>query len=215
MKRMISVFLLTCILTMSFVSCNNSPSSSLSESTPPPKIEKTDVEKVQEKISAIKDAESAFEAANAYYLLSKEKRETVRNKDDLPYRLKNYVSDTRVRDYYMQWEAEEQFVKFHNYLRNKLLNINSYTVNNEISKVFFDANTNNYYLYIKVDYSAQNKAGGYTRYENNANYFVWENNYWRELLFSFEEDGEADIIEAIYTWQYPEYKNLGFSFSAE
>ena len=215
MKRMISVFLLTCILTMSFVSCNNSPSSSLAESTPPQKIEKTDVEKVQEKISAIKDAESAFEAANAYYLLSKEKRETVRNKDDLPYRLKNYVSDTRVRDYYMQWEAEEQFVKFHNYLRNKLLNINSYTVNNEISKVFFDANTNNYYLYIKVDYSAQNKAGGYTRYENNANYFVWENNYWRELLFSFEEDGEADIIKEIYTWQYSEYKNLGFSFSAE
>ena len=213
MKRILGIFLLICLLTVALVSCGNDSTTQ----TPPPEPtpEKTDEEKVEDLIASIKDADSCYEAAKAYYALPDEKQTTLRNWEDLFFELKNYSTDTRVRDYYMQWTAKVQFDKFHNYLRNKLLNINSYTVNDQISKVYFDADTNNYYLYIKVDYSAQNKLGGYVRYENNANYFVWEGDYWRELRASFDENGEMDIIKKIYTWQYPMYKDFDFRYSAE
>ena len=211
MKRIISIFLLMCILTAALVSCGNNSSTP----EPDPIPEKTPEEKVEDLISSIDDADSCYEAAKAYYALPAETRKTLRNWSDLSYAFDQYSSDTRIRDYNMQWEAEGEFNDFHNSLRNKLLNINSYTVNNEISKVYFDANTNRYYLYIKVDYSAQNQLGGYVRYENNANYFVWEGNYWRELRASFSENGEMDIIKNIYTWQYPEYKNFNFRYSAQ
>lgn len=211
MNKIISIFLLICILTITLVSCgNDSP-----PSTPAPEPEKTATEKAEDLIDAIKDAESCYEAAKAYYALSVEEQNSLRNWTDLPSKFDQYSSDARVRDYSMQWKAKVRFDNFHDDLRNKLLNINSYTVNEQISKVYFDANTNNYYLYIKVDYSAQNKLGGYVRYENNANYFVWEDPYWRELRASYGEDGEMDIIKAIYTWQYPLYKDFGFRYSAK
>ena len=196
-----------------FASCNNGDNAN-EEVTPPPP-EKTAAEKVEDMIDAINDADSCYEATKAYYALTKEEQKALRNWSDLPFKMSKYIDDTRVRDYYMQWTAQVKFDNFHDSLRNKLLNINSYTVNNETAKVFYDASAAKYYLYIKVDYSAQNKAGGYTRYENNANYFVWETDHWRELRAWFDEDGEMDIIKKIYTWEYPEYKTFSFKYSAQ
>lgn len=77
--------------------------------------------------------------------------------------------------------AKEKLDSFHSRLKSNLLNINSYTVNSESADIFYDEETESIYLMLAVDFSAQNKAGGYTRYSNNRDYFVWTTYGWETI----------------------------------
>ena len=162
-------------------------------------------------IDSISDAESCYQAAKVFYSLSENEQENY-GSWSLIEAMKLYSSDSRIRDILMELEAKEESNYFHNRLRNKLLNINSYTVNSQTTVVFYDESTENYYLYITIDYSAQNKAGGYTRYENNADYYVWKNNSWSTLPYSSVED--AELVKKIYTWQFDEYDRYYLSYKS-
>ena len=213
MRKIVTILLLICTLTLCLASCGNNSSRDTNDEntyTPP---EKTAVEKTEDLISYIKDADTCYVAAKSFYALSEEEQSTVYNSYDLKDHMETYSSDTRIRDYLMEDAAAAKSNSFHNRLRNKLLNINSYTVNSQTTVVFYDETTNNYYLYIKIDYSAQNKAGGYTRYENNADYFVWENNSWRTLPYS--SDADIALVKKIYTWEFDEYTRYSFKYKAE
>ena len=165
---------------------------------------------ISDMIDSISDAESCYQAVQVFNSLPENEQENY--SWSLITAMKLYSSDSRIRDILMELKAEEESNIFHNRLKNKLLNINSYTVNNQTTVVFYDETTDNYYLYIKIDYSAQNKAGGYTRYENNAAYYVWKNNYWSTLPYSSDED--IELREKIYTWQFDEYDRYHFKYNA-
>ena len=165
---------------------------------------------ISDMIDSISDAESCYQAVQVFNSLPENEQENY--SWSLIMAMKLYSSDSRIRDILMELEAEDKSNIFHNRLKNKLLNINSYTVNNQTTVVFYDETTDNYYLYIKIDYSAQNKAGGYTRYENNADYYVWKNNYWSTLPYSSYAD--IELVKKIYTWQFDEYDRYYFKYNA-
>lgn len=168
---------------------------------------------VTDLINSIEDAESCYKAAEAYFSLSESERFEVYNYMTLMRAMDFYASDTKIRDLQMKLKAKGLSDYFHDSIRNKLLNINSYTVNEQITVVFYDEDTENYYLYIKIDYSAQNKAGGYTRYKNNADYYVWENDRWATLPYS--SDADIELVEKIYTWQFDEYDRYDFTYNPD
>ena len=197
MKRNVVIMLVVCILALSLASCDNN----------------RDSKKVMNLIASVTDADSCYTAADAYYALTEEEQKAIPNAYALKNHMKTYASDARIRDYLMKDDAAQWSKYFHNRLRNKLLNIDSYTVNSQTTVVFYDGVTDNYYLYIKIDYSAQNRAGGYTRYENNANYYVWDNTSWSILPTSSDEDWE--VIKSIYTWQFSVYRQYEFTYTAE
>lgn len=213
MKKLIAVLLLICTLTLCIVSCD---SNDTNNTYVPPYVppQKTAAEKATDLINAITDADSCYEAAKAYYALTQAEQEKVYNAYTLTTTMKTYASDSRIRDYLMEIDAESESGYFHNYLRNKLLNINSYTVNSQTTVVFYDESTSNYYLYIKIDYSAQNKAGGYTRYDNNAEYYIWKDTGWVDLQYSLDNGTEyIDFVKKIYTWQFDEYTRYYFTYT--
>ena len=163
-------------------------------------------------IDSISDAESCYQAAKVFYSLSENEQKKYSSRTwSLIEAMKLYSSDSRIRDMLMELEAQNASNYSHNRLRNKLLNIDSYKVNDQTTLVYYDKETNNYYLYINIDYSAQNKAGGYTRYENNANYCIWKNNSWSTLSYSSDED----IIKKIRTWQLDIYAGYDFTYNAK
>lgn len=210
MKKLIAVLLLICTLTLCIASCDSKDEDDTTYVPP----EKTAAEKVTDLINAITDADSCYEAANAYYALTKTEQEEVHNAYTLTTTMETYASDSRIRDYLMEIDAESESGYFHNYLRNRLLNINSYTVNSQTTVVFYDESTSNYYLYIKIDYSAQNKAGGYTRYDNNAEYYIWKDTGWVDLQYSLGDGAEyIELVKKIYTWQFDEYTRYYFTYT--
>lgn len=221
MKKFITIVLLICTLIGTLALCltscetsnnnnNNHNTNNENTYTPPPK---TADQEVEDLISSIKDADSCYKAAKAFFALTKNEQKQVYNSSTLKNHMKTYSNDTRIRDYLMEDSAAEQSKNFHNRLKNKLLNVNSYTVNNQTTVVFYDNATNNYYLYIKIDYSAQNKAGGYNRYENNADYYVWKDTYWSTLPYSTAED--RDLVTNIYSWEFDEYTRYSFTYIYE
>ena len=212
MKKIITIVLLACTLILSFASCDSSVSDSNNDSVDIPP-QKTPQEEAEDLIDSVTDAQSCYEAAQAFYTLTKEEQDAVSNYYVLKEKMKTYSSDSRIRDYLMEDDAAAESQGFHNRLRNKLLNISSYTVNSQDTVVFFDDATSNYYLYIVIDYSAQNKMGGYSRSENNANYYVWKDNSWREIPYSSDED--IQLVKNIYTWQFEEYTRYYFTYSAD
>lgn len=216
MKKKPSLILAMMALILSllcvFASCDNG--NNANEEVIPPPPEKTAAEKVEDMIDAINDVNSCYEAAKAYYALTQAEQEKVYNAYTLTTTMETYASDSRIRDYLMEIDAESESGYFHDYLRNRLLNINSYTVNSQTTVVFYDESTSNYYLYIKIDYSAQNKAGGYTRYDNNAEYYIWKDTGWVDLQYSLGNGTEyIDFVKKIYTWQFDEYTRYYFTYT--
>ena len=202
MRKIVTILFLICTLTLCLTSCV------FIRNTYAP----SEKEKTEDLINSIKDADTCYAAAKSFYALSEEEQSTVKNSYTLKNHMETYSSDTRIRDYLMEDDAADKSEYFHKSLRNNLLNINSYTVNSQTTVVFYDETTNNYYLYIKIDYSAQNQAGGYNRYEN-ADYYVWENNSWKTLPFSSKED--IELHKQIYTWGFAEYTRYYFRYEAE
>ena len=221
MRKFAIIVMLICALAFCLVSCNNSNNNNNSSTTnnsentyTPP--EKTPAQKAMDLINTITDADSCYEAAKAFYTLSKSQQEEVPSSTEtkLKMSMNTYASDTRIRDYLMEEDAESASTGFHNQLRNRLLNIDSYSVNSQTSVVFYDETTDTYYLYLKIDYSAQNQAGGYNRYENNAEYYVWKNNFWSRISsYSFEDfDDYLALLKKIYTWEFEEYDRYYFTY---
>ena len=100
-------------------------------------------------------------------------------------------------------QGKHKLEEFHSTLKNHLLNPNSYTVNSDFGRIYRDRETSSIYLMISIDYSAQNLAGGYNRYENNKRYFVWNEAYsvWVQLYVPYDDvlitkifDGEFEFV---------------------
>ena len=104
----------------------------------------------------------------------------------------------------MKEEAKKQLEYYHETLKSNLLNINSYTVNNEQGTIFYDKDSGSYYLMLSVDYSAQNKMGGYTRYEKNLDYSAWNGTTWISIYehFGFDTEVTHETIYKIYDYEY-------------
>lgn len=68
-------------------------------------------------------------------------------------------------------KGENELKLLHTRNKSQLLNPNSYTVNSDYGQIFYDEETDNIYLMISVDYSAQNQVGGYTRYQDKHCYY--------------------------------------------
>ena len=205
MKKLVTIILLICTIALSFASCGNVSNNS----TQP---EKTPKEKTEELIDAITDADSCYEAAKSFYALTQEEQNDVYNKNYLTSSMKTYAKDTRIRDYLMKDSAAEKSEYFHQSIKKDLLNIDSYTVNSQTTVVFYDDKTNNYYLYIMVDYSAQNRAGGYNR-NQLAEYYQWYDDHWTTLYSRDDEDWE--IIQKMYQYQLPIYTRFDLTYTGK
>ena len=168
-----------------------------------------------EMIASITNADKAVAAYNS---LTYADKEDVLKVSKVITAMKPYSSDTRVRDIIMEATAKSAFNNFHSSLKNNLINTNSYTVNSQTAVSFFDEESGNYYLCIRVDYSAQNKAGGYTRYQNNSKYFIWDDDKWTHV--PYHEDyrnntiAALDLQERIAAHEFDTYKTYNFRYSA-
>ena len=219
MKRLSILFLFICALTLCLFSCDEPTGDETPEEAPPvvsPYVEPEIPEwyKVETLIDEIKDSDSCYEATKAYFALSDEDKERVLNYLKLEESMETYESDERIRVYLMKISAKNKFDFFNHELKSDLLNPSSYTVNEQNTVVFYDEERNNYYLYIKIDYSAQNRGGGYNRY-NRADYFIWKNGAWFDLYLYGELSSNEylDLLEEIYSWKFDEIDRYYFTYS--
>ena len=74
-----------------------------------------------------------------------------------------------------------------------------------------DDTTNDYYLKIIVDYSVQNKLGGYTRNETHK-FLVWENNRWILWHTSYED---LDLVVKMRDYQLPVHARYYFTYDGK
>lgn len=213
MKKILSILLVICALSLCFVSCKNDENNNNNNESHTYVPEKTPSEKVNDLIMAISDANSCAEAAKAYNKLSTEEKKDVKLTNSLENAMEQYADDTNVRDCLMEYKAQEESDYLHNSTRNKLINISSYTVNNQTSTVYYDSKTNNYFLKITIDYSAQNRLGGYDRSSNAAKY-VWRDNDWITLPYAYDATQSGKIGLAIEQNKYSVYDTYYFTFSA-
>ena len=132
---------------------------------------------ISELIDSITDAESCFIATEAYYALPEKEQENVYNAWDLKQAMELYSSDTRICEYLMKYSAKEKLDGIRNLTKNRLLNPDSYIEKNQSVVAFYDDTSNTYCLYITIDYSAQNKAGGYSA-SYTKDYFTWNGTTW-------------------------------------
>ena len=205
MKKYIAILLLVCSFAFCLSACGGN-----SETGNQP--EKTAEEKVEDLICSIEDADSCYEAAKAFYLLSPENQAIVCNAADLKNEMKKYKSDSRIRDYLMEELAAAKHQEFHNDRKKQLLNINSYTVNSESAVVYYDEARGSYYLELFVDYSAQNKMGGYERLKHYETY-IWSDYSasWGLLYYN----GNEQIFNDLTNNRIPEYTRYNFKYSAD
>ena len=204
MKKSIAILLFVCTFVFCLSACGGN-------SEPSNQPEKTAEEKVEDLIGSIVDADSCYEAAKAFYLLSAEKQADVSNIDDLKSEMKKYKSDTRILDYLMKEHAAILHQEFHNGNKNDLLNPNSYIVNAESAAVHYDEARSSYYLRLFADYSAQNHMGGYERLKDYE-YYVW-NDYsssWRKLYYN----GNEQIYNDFTNSRIPIHTRYDFKYSA-
>lgn len=169
--------------------------------------------KIENLVKDITDAEKCYTAAKVFYSLAKKDQEEI-GAYNLEQAMLTYSNDVRIRDYLFQAKAEEEFNNFHYNLKSKLININSYTVNKQSTEILYDKSKDKYYLYIIVDYSAQNQAGGYTRYQDSARYCVWENNSWNDLTYYYDGAEYVTTVKQIQTYQFDRYATYDFKYSA-
>ena len=204
MKKSIAILLFVCTFVFCLSACGEN-------SEPSNQPQKTAEEKVEDLIGSIVDADSCYEAAKAFYLLSAEKQADVSNIDDLKSEMKKYKSDTRILDYLMKEQAAITHQEFHNKSKNKLLNPNSYMVNSEHAIVYYDKASGNYYLELFKDYSAQNHMGGYERLKDYQKY-VWRDysSTWSILYYN----GNEQIFKDLENDTIPEYTRYDFKYSA-
>ena len=73
--------------------------------------------------------------------------------------------------------AEIRLETAHYSIKSNLLNPNSYIVNSNVMEIVHDPQKDRYFLIINIDYSAQNRMGGYTR-DSECSWFGWEYNSW-------------------------------------
>ena len=101
----------------------------------------------------------------------------------------NFCDETETKTFSLLNEltktGESRLKSFHSSLKSNLVNPSSYTVNAQIGHIFHDKDSGNIYLMLSVDYSAQNKSGGYNRY-SRKDYFVWREKsdgtaYWEQI----------------------------------
>jgi len=212
--KIISIVLVICALSLCFVSCKNNDNNNNNNESPTYVPEKTPSEKVDDLIMSISDANSCLEAAKAYNKLSTEEKKEVILTTSLENAMEQYADDTNVRDYLMEYKAQEKSDYLHNSCRKKLINISSYTVNNQTSTVYYDSETNSYFLRIEIDFSAQNRFGGYDRSSTRDDY-VWRDNYWKETAYAYDNSAQSVKIGiAINQNKYSVYDTYHFTFSA-
>ena len=103
-------------------------------------------------------------------------------------------------------------------IKSKLLNPNSYTVNSETIRINHDKKNNRYFMVIDIDYSAQNRIGGYARASERFWYC------WRDTAWGFESvpgvvygsDEYYDIATIIVQdWYRTEYIPVAFFCDGE
>ena len=118
MKRIISALLLLCTIALCFVSCGDSDGTSQGNNNQQP-AEKSAVEKVDDLILAISDADSCYAAINAFKALSAEEQERLSYKNLFKSRLETYNSDKRIRDYLMEEQGKKESDTYHEYLKSR------------------------------------------------------------------------------------------------
>lgn len=212
MKKTISVLLLICTLIFCLVACDKHDKQydSSDETT----VEKTPEEKVSDLIYAIFDVDSCFEAAKAYNKLSANEKKNVLFSTRLEDCMEQYANDTRVRDCLMEYRAQELSNERHDYYRKQLINISSYTVNSQSTTVFYDDETDTYFLDIRIDYSAQNQMGGYKRTSTRDTY-VWRYNGWCIMQYQYDASEALVISKSINEYLYSVYCTYNFKFSID
>lgn len=211
MKKIISILLLICTMTLCLASCGDNNNNDDNLDVIP---EKNAAEKVEDLIASISDAASCYNAAKAYNELTFEEKKNVSNSDALKNSMITYVNDKRIEEYLMEYQAQKASDECHNFYRDALLNVSSYTVNAQTTTVFYDNKTDTYFLFIVIDYSAQNKMGGYNRSETQDT-FVWTNNDWKDTYYVYDTDTELDVIWAMKNREYSVYRNYTFAFSPD
>ena len=80
---------------------------------------------------------------------------------------------------YLKESAEYRLESLHRSTQNNLLNPSSYTVNSDSFEIYHDKIYDRYFLVIYIDYSAQNRMGGYSR-ESDRIWYGWWGSGWIE-----------------------------------
>ena len=114
----------------------------------------------------------------------------------------------------MEYEAQKLSDERHDYYRKQLINISSYTVNSQSTAVFYDDETDAYFLDIRIDYSAQNQMGGYTRSSTRDTY-VWRYNGWCIMQYQYDASEALDILKSINNYFYSVYCTYSFNYSPD
>lgn len=185
MKRL-TCTLFAILLLLSLFACDDGETGYSEESKAP---EKTAVELVEERISALdsptNDLKYKYEleqAEKAYEELSPADKSKVRNYDLL-------LSSREVYDYKVWEEKLEDRVVYS--IKSKLLNPESLQIHS-CSIVMYKMGES-IYASVIVDYSAQNRAGGYSREKKFEKYKYYENDWGY-----FYENG-ADFYDVVDT----------------
>lgn len=80
-------------------------------------------------------------------------------------------------------------------IKADLLNPSSYTENHTWMTLFHDEKNERYFLVLDIDYSAQNKMGGYSRKQERT-WYGWNGYFWQEKIadgVSYGSDEYYDI----------------------
>lgn len=80
---------------------------------------------------------------------------------------------------YLIERAEDELGYLHRSTQKNLLNPSSYTVNSDSFNIYHDKIYDRYFLVIDIDYSAQNRMGGYSR-ETERVWYGWYGSGWVE-----------------------------------
>lgn len=170
MKKVFCLFL-ALMFVVSLVSCSKSKdkTTTTKKLTPAERVEQ-EISRMNSQYSEYKEAPDKQEKAfsylmTAYNALSESEKEEVKNADKLD------EIEKKIVEGWQKNKAIEQATSNIDSIKRNLLNPTSYIQNN----VSIDGWRNKdgaTFIYIKIDYSAQNRAGGYNR-ETETDYYRW------------------------------------------